>query len=129
MLIAPSIPSSTGSIIIQNSGWLWFATPLHRPVWWSTRSSAEFSGVNRASDFLSSDDILFGFYDLLTDNIADAENCPMLCFLARSYFWYELLLPDGTSPSALFCRRRSPRIIQSCGGDSAPHPASAQPAG
>jgi len=35
----------------------------------------------------------------------------MLCFLARSYFWYELLLPDGTSPSALFRRRRSPRIF------------------
>src|SRR6266404_5812652 len=54
---------------------------------------------------------------------------PMLCFLARSYFWYELLLPDGTSPSALFRRRRSPRIFQSCGRDFAPHPASAQPAG
>src|SRR5260370_33742386 len=44
--------------LFRNSGWLWFATPLHKPVWWSTRTSAELSGVNRESDLLSSDFIV-----------------------------------------------------------------------
>src|SRR5882762_2424144 len=63
------------------------------------------------------------------ENSPGAESRPILCFLARSYFWYELPLSDGTPSSALFRGRGRPRFLQSCGRDSTPHPAGAKPTG